>query len=100
MLFRCGTRIDEVDPSRRRSLGNEGVRLLRHVEDVAEALDGNAGLLEFLPKSDQTEHRLTHATGEHLEGHQHADGESFVPSRARQARDRASSPAPARLPTL
>ncbi|TND03623.1 MAG: hypothetical protein FD118_1442 [Rhodocyclaceae bacterium] len=49
-----------------------------YVEDVAEALDGDVGLLEFLPQAHQAQQRLAHAAGEHLEGHQHADGEAVV----------------------
>ncbi len=29
--------------------GGQGMRLLRHVENVAQAFDGDVGLLEFLP---------------------------------------------------
>ena len=58
--------------------GSQGMRLLRHVEDVAEAFDGDVGLLEFLPQADQAEHGLAHPAGEHLEGDEHADGEAFV----------------------
>jgi hypothetical protein len=54
------------------------MRLGGHVEHVAEALDGDVGLLEFLPQADQAQQRLAHAAGEHLEGDQHADGEAVV----------------------
>ena len=51
----------------------------RYLVDVlVQAFDGDVGLLEFLPQSDESEHRLTHASGEHLEGDQHADGEAIV----------------------
>jgi hypothetical protein len=54
------------------------MRFLRHVEDVAQALDGDVGLLEFLPQADESQQRLTHPAGEHLEGDQHADRETVV----------------------
>ena len=60
------------------ALGGERVRFLREVEDVAEALDGDVGLLEFLPQADEAEHGLAHAPGEHLEGDEHADGKTVV----------------------
>jgi hypothetical protein len=64
--------------ARRLARGSQAVRLGRGVHHVAEALDGDVGLLEFLPQADQAQQRLAHAAGEHLEGHQHADGEAVV----------------------
>jgi hypothetical protein len=66
---------------------NQRVRLARHVEDVAEPLDGDAGLLELLPQTDDSQQRLAHAAGEHLEGDQHADGEAVVLHHQQRADD-------------
>ncbi len=60
------------------AVGRECVRLLRHVENVSQAFDGDVGLLELLPQPDQSKHGLTHAGSEHLERNQHADGKAFV----------------------
>ena len=48
--------------------GGEGVRRLRDVEDVAEASDGDAGLLERLPQADEAQARRAHPAGELQEG--------------------------------
>jgi hypothetical protein len=69
------------------ALRNQRMRFLRHVEDVAEPLDRDIGLLELLPQANQAQQRLTHAAGEHLEGDQHADGEAVVLHHAQRADD-------------
>ncbi len=43
------------------------------VEDVAQALDGNAGLLEIGPQLRQPHDGLRHAAGQHIEGDELAD---------------------------
>jgi hypothetical protein len=63
------------------------MRLGGGIEDVAEALDGDAGLLELLPQADEAQHGLAHAAGEHLEGDQHADGEAVVLHHQQRADD-------------
>ena len=50
------------------ALRGKRMRFLRHIQNVAQAFDGDVGLLEFLPQSDETQHRLAHPAGEHLEG--------------------------------
>lgn len=56
----------------------QGVRFLRHVEDVAQAFDGDVGLLELLPQADESQERLAHAAGKHLEGDEHAHRKAVV----------------------
>ena len=56
----------------------QGMRFLRHVEDIAQAFDGDVGLLEFLPQADEAQERLAHPAGKHLEGDEHADREAIV----------------------
>lgn len=70
----------EVDSSRPLVLaaGGQGMGFLRHVEDVAQAFDGDVGLLEFLPETDESQEGLAHPAGEHLEGDEHADREAVV----------------------
>ena len=70
----------EVDSARSLILPGwrQGMRFLRHVENVAEAFDGDVGLLEFLPQADEAQERLAHPPGEHLEGDQHADRKPVV----------------------
>ena len=53
----------------------QGMRFLRHVEDIPELLDGDVGLLELLPQAHQPQQGLRHSPGEHLERNQLADGE-------------------------
>lgn len=55
--------------------GDQGIRFGRGVHDVAQALDRHACLLELLPQPHQAQHGLGQFAGEHLERHQHADGE-------------------------
>ena len=81
MMFRVAEgEMAEIDSARSLVLParGQGMRFLRHVENVAQALDGDVGLLEFLPQADESQQRLAHAAGEHLEGDQHADREAVV----------------------
>ena len=64
----------------RRQRGAAGIEArLRHgVEDVAEPIDRQAGLMEVLPHLRQAQHRRAHATGQHVEGDELADGQVAV----------------------
>ena len=54
-----------------KALGAHGFTVIasaRKVEDVAEAFDGDAGLLERLPQADEAQARRAHPAGELQEG--------------------------------
>ena len=48
-------------------------RLFWGIQDIAEPLERNTGLLEILPKLHQLQDRTCYAPGDHIEGHQLAD---------------------------
>lgn len=60
-----------------REAGSVGIetRLPRGVKDVAQPRQGDACLLEVLPELHQFENRAADPAGEHVEGHQLADGQ-------------------------
>src|SRR4029450_8557540 len=55
--------------------GTARVGLQWSVKDIPEALDRNAGLLKILPQLDETQDRITHPPGQHVEGNELPDGE-------------------------
>ena len=73
---------DDVAADRRQVCLAAGAGFGRGVEDVAEAVDRDPHLLEILPQLGQAQNGRGQLGGDHVEGHQLADGELVVDDEA------------------
>src|SRR5262249_10654857 len=78
-ITKCNV-VEQHVATHRRQRGAAGTKGLlgRRIEDVAEALDGKAGLMEILPHLGKAEHRSTHPPCKDIECHQLADRQRTI----------------------
>ena len=69
---------DLATDGRKRCAPRTETRFRHGVEDVAKPVDRETGLVEVLPHLRQAQHRHAHTSGQHVERHQLADGQTAV----------------------